>query len=240
MFSLEYNIMNLRKEKKTLIFGHRGLFVNAKENTMAAFHAAIDNGADGIELDVQLTKDNKMVIIHDDNAKRTSGVDLIIKDSTYEEVMAADSSIPTLEELLSTFKDTIYYDIEIKENSRKYTPLAKMVFDLIKQYKLEDNCMVSSFNPFSIIRFNKVNKRRILTSIIYDMEEELAPILRKGFLRHFIHVDILKPGTIIAEKQVGKINKDMSVWTVNEVELAEKYKSLGAKIIITNRCDIIK
>ena len=235
--------MKLRDEKKTLIFGHRGLHTKEKENTMAAFKAAVDNNADGIELDVQLTKDNKMVIIHDFNTLRTGGVDLVVSESTYEEVMKADSSIPTLDEVLTTFKDTIYYDIELKEKDSKYTPLAAFVYDAIVEYKLEEKCMVSSFNPFSIIRFNKfnkINKTNILTSLIYDKEDELKPILRKGFLRHFIHVDILKPGLIVASEQVGKIKKEMSVWTVDDQEVADKYKKLGAKIIITNRCDIIK
>src|SRR5690349_12288366 len=77
-------------QTRPLIIGHRGASAVAPENTMAAFRSAIETGADGIEFDVQLSKDNIAVIIHDDNLRRTGSLDRYVADLTAEELTAVD------------------------------------------------------------------------------------------------------------------------------------------------------
>ena len=72
------------KGKKTLVWAHRGASKYAPENTLPAFQKAIEMGADGIELDVQMTKDNQCVVIHDETIKRVSNGTVWVKDSTLE------------------------------------------------------------------------------------------------------------------------------------------------------------
>ena len=80
------------KGKKTLVWAHRGAGKYAPENTLPAFQKAIEMGADGIELDVQMTKDNQCVVIHDETIKRVSNGTVWVKDSTLEELRQFDYS----------------------------------------------------------------------------------------------------------------------------------------------------
>ena len=78
------------KGKKTLVWAHRGAGKYAPENTLPAFQKAIEMGADGIELDVRMTKDNQCVVIHDETIKRVSNGNVQVKDSTLEELREFD------------------------------------------------------------------------------------------------------------------------------------------------------
>ncbi len=118
--------------KYTKILAHRGASAYAPENTMAAFKKAIEMNADGIELDVHLSKDGYIVIIHDERVDRTTDGKGEVKDFSLDELKKLDAGswfsdeykgekIPTLEELLSLIKNTeIYLNIEIKAGYRVY------------------------------------------------------------------------------------------------------------------------
>lgn len=97
----------------TILLAHRGLHTRERENTIASFRAALEAGADGVELDVHLTKDGRLAVIHDSNTSRTAGISLDVESSTLEELRAADEEIPTLEDVFQAFPD-ILYDIELK------------------------------------------------------------------------------------------------------------------------------
>src|SRR6185312_16321857 len=96
---------------KIINFAHRGASGYCPENTLAAFSKALELGATGLEIDVQLTKDGQIVIIHDENLKRTAGLNKLVSDTSYEELRTLDAGswfapefkdekIPTLEQLL--------------------------------------------------------------------------------------------------------------------------------------------
>ena len=110
---------------RTRFISHRGESQIAPENTLTSFRAAIEGGSDGFELDTYLTKDNEIVVIHDASAKRTTGVDVKVKDATLEELRALDAGawkgekfkgerIPTLAEALSLARDNFEIFVEIK------------------------------------------------------------------------------------------------------------------------------
>lgn len=82
----------------TKIFAHRGFKGNYPENTMIAFEHALHSGADGIELDVQLTKDGRLAVIHDEKLNRTTNMKGLVKDYTYEELKRGDASHSFYEE----------------------------------------------------------------------------------------------------------------------------------------------
>lgn len=111
----------------TKIFAHRGFKGIYPENTMIAFEHALHSGADGIELDVQLTKDGRLAVIHDEKLNRTTNMKGLVKDHTYEELKAGDAShsfyeetgavsIPLLEEVLEllTQQSSLIINIELK------------------------------------------------------------------------------------------------------------------------------
>ena len=127
------------------IFAHRGFSGKYPENTMLAFEKAVEIGVDGIELDVHLTKDNVLVIIHDEDIKRTCNGEGLVRDMTYEQLKKFDASatftgvygfcgIPTLKEYFDLVKDTdIITNIELKTGVFEYPTIEKRTIDLIKK-----------------------------------------------------------------------------------------------------------
>ena len=111
--------------KKTLVWAHRGASAYAPENTLEAFQKAVDLKADGIELDVQMTKDGTLVVIHDEMVDRVSGASGWVKDYTYEKLKKIDVNlrfaqygpqyIPTLEEVCELIRPTgLTINVELK------------------------------------------------------------------------------------------------------------------------------
>jgi Glycerophosphoryl diester phosphodiesterase len=223
-----------------LVFGHRGLPSKEKENTLISFQAAVLSGVDGIELDVHLTKDGRLAVIHDYNTFRTTGTDCEIETHTMAEIQAVDWQIPELEDVLDAFSDKILYDIEIKNTNRPNKLLEKLVAGEIRKRHLEKNVLVSSFNPFSMHAFHKIAPD-IPLSPIFEIDEAVPGILQKGFGRHFFPVTVLKPGIKTAEEIINRLGAryPVAVWCVDTAEEYRKFAALGARIIITDKADEI-
>ncbi|KNF09491.1 glycerophosphoryl diester phosphodiesterase [Gottschalkia purinilytica] len=157
--------------KKPLIIAHRGASAYAPENTISSFKKAIEMKSDGIELDVQMTKDNEIVVCHDEMLNRTTNGVGYIKDLTLKEIKALDAGswynekykgekIPTLEEVFEIVKDkNILINIELKNIFIHYDGLEEKVVDLIQKKELTDNVIISSFNYPSLIEIKKINRK---------------------------------------------------------------------------------
>jgi len=171
---------SLFEEGKIFVLGHRGCSERFPENTMPSFEDCTTNPRiDGVELDVQLTRDGKVVISHDFHLKRTAGLDVLIKDLTYEELQDidvgsfkeprfSDVRIPLLEDLFATIGKRFVYDVELKaEGMTGHKELCLKVWDLICKYNLQENVMVSSFNPFTLRRFNRACWYSVPTADIF-------------------------------------------------------------------------
>ena len=185
---------------KTKNYGHRGYSSKYPENTMLSFKKAVEAGVDGIELDVQLTKDNQVVIIHDELVDRTTNGKGKVKDMTLSELQSLDASsvfagkygvnrIPTLEEYFEYVKDLpIITNIEMKTGKYEYKPMEKMVYDMICRYKLQKKVLISSFNHYTILRM-----------------KEFAPELEYGFLTEDWIIDV---GNYLKKYGVQSFNPD--------------------------------
>ncbi|GGB34361.1 glycerophosphoryl diester phosphodiesterase [Lentibacillus populi] len=148
----------------TNIIAHRGASRLAPENTMPAFKLAYKLGADGIETDVQLTKDNIPVLIHDEHVKRTANGRGFVKDFTFAELRKLDAGswfskkytgtkIVSLDEFLQWIKPRpLYLNIELKNTKIDYKNLETIVYDMLKSYQLLDRTTLSTFNPVSVQR----------------------------------------------------------------------------------------
>ncbi|MGN9164321.1 glycerophosphodiester phosphodiesterase [Tissierellaceae bacterium HCP3S3_D8] len=151
-------------------YAHRGFKGKYPENTMLAFKKAVEEKADGIEFDVQLSKDGEIVIIHDETLDRTTNGTGFVKDYTVEELMALDASyneeqdygfnpIPTLRDYFEYIQDKdIITNIELKNSIFDYPNLEKKVLGLVAEFGLEDKIMLSSFNHKSMMRVKRINK----------------------------------------------------------------------------------
>ncbi|QAY68606.1 glycerophosphodiester phosphodiesterase [Paenibacillus protaetiae] len=143
-------------------FAHRGASGYCPENTMAAFTKALELGATGIETDVQMTADGRLVLIHDESVRRTTGFDALVKDLTFEELRKLDAgvwfseefageTIPSLEELLALAKSAnIIVNIELKNGLIPYPDLERKVIETVRAYGLSDQVVLSSFNHYSL------------------------------------------------------------------------------------------
>ncbi|ADU28931.1 glycerophosphodiester phosphodiesterase [Evansella cellulosilytica] len=162
----------------TLIFAHRGAAGTHPENTMEAFKAAKLAGADGIEFDVQMTKDRVLVVIHDETVDRTTNGTGWVKDFTYDQLKQLDAgswfdesfqkaNIPTLEEVFKWAANTsLLLNVELKNGVVQYEGIEEAVIDLIKQYKLEDRTVISSFNHYSLVEVNRLDSK-LETAILF-------------------------------------------------------------------------
>lgn len=158
-------------------FAHRGFSSQYPENTLLAFRKALEEGVDGIENDVQLTKDGEVIILHDERVDRTTNGTGWVKDYTLAELRELVANgrfggrfpaqrVPTLREYLELVKDApIISNIEMKTGVFEYRPMEQKVVDLLREYQLEDRVIISSFNHFTILRMR-----------------QLAPELKLGFL----------------------------------------------------------
>lgn len=172
----------------TQIFAHRGSSGTHPENTMAAFREAERVGADGIELDVQLSKDGEVVVIHDEELSRTTNGTGFVKDYTLKQLKKLDAShtfsgkievqrIPALTEVLEMFVcNQMLLNIELKNSQYLYPGMEEKVISLVKKYKLEDRVIISSFNHYSLVHCYQL-----------DPGIETAPLYRDGLFRPWVY-----------------------------------------------------
>ena len=231
-------------------FAHRGFSGKYPENTMLAFEKAVEIGADGAELDVQLTKDGEVVIIHDETIDRTTDGKGYVVDYNYEELSKFNASyiytgemgfnkIPTLKEYFELVKDLDFVtNIELKTGINQYLGIEEKVYKLIKEYKLEKKVIISSFNHFSVLRMKKI-----------------APELKCGFLSedwiidagaytasHGIECFHPRFNNLIPEvvEELKKNNIEINTWTVNKEEDIKDLINKGIDILIGNYPDLVK
>ena len=226
------------------IFAHRGFSGKYPENTMLAFEKAVEIGVDGIELDVHLTKDNEIVIIHDEDIKRTTDGEGLVKDMTLEELRKFDASatfrgqygfcgIPTLREYFELVKDTpIITNIELKTGVYEYHTIERRVIDMVREFGLSDKIIFSSFNHFTVKRCEEIApeiKRGFLTGDwLYDFGKYTAE--RNVQCCHPWHVS-LSEETV---KEMHDAGCEINTWTVNEYEDIKKLSAWGVDSLIGN------
>lgn len=146
----------------TNIFAHRGASGDCPENTMPAFKKAIEDGADGIELDVQMTKDGRIVVIHDETLDRTTSLKGFVKDTAYDKIRTADAAgkwkdafkgvrIPLLSDVLRFAERADFLiNIELKNSVFRYEGMEEEVIKKVRYYGLEKRVIFSSFNHESL------------------------------------------------------------------------------------------
>ena len=155
---------------------HNGII---KENTIKAFEEAIKDDL-AIEYDVRLTKDNKVVVCHDDSLKRVFGVDKNISECTYEEVKEySNNEVPLFEDVLKLVDNNIGMVIEVK--STRVGKLEETVYNILKKYN--GRYVIESFNPFSLRYFKKKDSSIIRGQLSYNYKNSKYNFIFKAFLR---------------------------------------------------------
>lgn len=221
--------------KTPKILAHRGASAHAPENTMAAFELALSHQADGIELDVMLSKDDQVVVIHDDTVDRTTDGSGRVSDMTLDELKSLDAGdgqkIPTLIDVFEQFGDKCLLNIELKNYISIFDRLPIAVAHIVRTYHLEDSVIISSFNPFNLPRF----KRRLggvelgLITLPDKASHWIWRLFRYDALHpHFTDVDQILVSALHAQ------NRQVNVWTVDEPDEILRLVDLNVDSIITN------
>lgn len=222
------------------ITSHRGASYDAPENTIPALEKAIESMSDYAEIDVQLTKDGEVVLLHDASLRRTTGYKKNVWDVTYEEVLELDAGgwfskeyegtkIPTLEEVLRLCKGKINLNIEIKTNKQD-NGLTDQVLDLIEQYDFENQCIISS-TDYNALVMVKMRIPQIKTGYIMG--------LAYGYFYDREYADFFSIKSSFVTDSVVRIahslGKEIHAWTVNTEGEMERMKQLEVDNIITDR-----
>lgn len=230
-------------------FAHRGSSAICPENTMAAFAKGLEQGATGIETDVQMTKDGRLVLIHDESVARTTGAEGLVKDYTYDELAKLDAGswfgadfqgerIPLLEELLELTKNRgTIVNIELKNGSIQYPELEKRVIETVRQYNMSEQVVISSFNHYSLVECKHIDPE-IRTGLLYGeglyKPWEYAKLAKADAL-HAYHRAVL-PEWVEEAKQHGVVYHP---WTVNDEEQMKTLIDAGVAGIITDYPDVL-
>lgn len=237
-------------DDQILVFGHRGAQAYAPMNTLPAFELAAEQGAQGVELDVQLSKDGEAVVIHDFTVDATTNGSGAVSALTLAELKTLDAGgwfaqefrgaqIPTLAEVFEAFGERLIINVEIKWFSPDANGIERVVADAIQRFGLQERVIVSSFNPIVLKRFRTMAPDvplGYLTST-HTMQSNTQPMVAMSdFEAQHLHHEMIDARRVDWAHESGHI---LNAWTVNEPERARQLLLLGVQGIITDKPDVI-
>ncbi len=234
----------------TQIWAHRGASGYAPENTLPAFALAIEQQADGIELDVQLTKDGELVVCHDETLSRTSNGKGYLTHHTLAELKKLNFNkkhkdygnvpIPTLKEVYELTADAdIVINVELKTSLFPYPGIEEKVIKLTKELGMEARVIYSSFNHFTLQRLRELNPEVNTGMLFQDCPVQVSEYMKwtgadaiHAPLYYFREYDLIS--------DCRSRNIPLRVWTVNEETYMHTLKAAGVDAIITNYPDVAR
>jgi len=211
------------------IYAHRGSSVEHPELTMAAYKAAIDDGADGFECDVRLTKDNQLVLWHDADMNRVAGNSARIADSNFNEIKQHYPQVLILEELLVLARDNKKeLAIETKHPVPTGSAVEKKVMELLAQEKPVADIHIMSFSWLALENIRKIDPTQSTVALLHD---------KYSFaMRRFTSANAIGPG-ITAFRKKPDLNQDprkLFIWTVDDADDMRFCEGNGVDVLITN------
>ena len=233
------------RNERPLVLAHRGASADAPENTLAAFHLAMEQGADGVELDVWRCGSGEVVVHHDEDTTRTSGVPRRVSSAGLAELRALDvgawkherfrgERIPLLAEVLEALP-TALVNVELKSRSGRDLALARAAASVIRRAGAGGRVVVSSFDWRLLAAF-RLAAPEVATGLVFDG--------RKAWrLRTFLGIRGLRPAAVHPDKRLATDARiaawtsrglEVNVWTVDDPEEAARLARAGASALITN------
>lgn len=230
------------------MIAHRGASAAAPENTIAAFELAIEQGADAIELDVHLSRDDHPVVIHDFALERTTDGTGPVRERTVRELKRLDAGgwyggrfrgqrIQTLAEVLERFGDRTRFWIELKAGSDLYAGIEERVVSTMEIYGMVERGLVQSFDHPALGRVHGLNPQIRLGALVHHLPADPAAVA-PGI------VDAICPGVsaLTAEGAAAIRGAGLGcyVWTVNEPAQMDRLVAWRVSGIITDRPDLLR
>jgi glycerophosphoryl diester phosphodiesterase len=233
---------------RTWVIAHRGFSGRAPENTVAAIREAIEIGADMAEIDVTLTADNRVVVIHDETLQRTTNGSGNVAEHDFDEIRSLDAGswfapqfagekVPTLGEVLDLVKGQILLNVEIKSEAVD-RGISDKVAAAIKERGMTDQVIVSSFSPTALEQMHAVAPE-IRTAVLYNKElqrgQDPVEIVRGlGASAFNIRGSRLKAKMLRSCREQGI---PVAVYTVDKPRKMKRWVKKGIDAIFTNHPD---
>lgn len=233
--------------KRVKNIAHRGFSGRYPENTNIAFAKALTEGyCDGIEVDVHMTRDNKIVIMHDALLDRTTTGTGYIKDHTLEELLEYDAGIKYDEkykgekilciksamELVKKYNISLY--IEIKDNEVAYDDIEAELLDRVELVGVEDKVVLSSYNIETLKKI-KEHKPEVLTALL---TKEMTYDIRSYQYTDILSCDYTQLTKEIVDT-VHSLGRSVTAWVVDNKADMRKVMEMGVDAVITNYPDTL-
>ena len=228
---------------RPLLIAHRGASAEAPESSIAACELALEQGADGLELDIHLSADGHPVVIHDFTLERTTDGAGPVGALRVRELKRLDAGgwhdrrfqgqrIQTLQEVLERFRDRTRFWLELKGGPALYPGLPERVVSTIEIYDVVHRVVVQSFDPAAITEVRELNREIRVGAVVARAPLDRA-LLVPGT------VDAICPALVACSAgligEVRQAGLDCHVWTVNEPAQVDRLVGWGVSGIITDR-----
>lgn len=237
-------------EKYALLLGHRGAMGLAPENTVTSIKMALEYNVDLFEIDVHLSNDKKIIVMHDEKVDRTTTGTGYISQLSSKYIKSLDAGmkfserfkgerVPFLEEIFELMKyNHVLLNIEIKNGPVFYKGIEKQVIQLIDRYNYYERIIISSFDHYTLKTVKEINKN-IYTGLLYGCNilnfEEYVEKLQVAAVHphyHWVTKELIK--------KMHKRNIAVNTWVVNDPQEYKKFSRMGVDSIGTNFPDRMK
>jgi glycerophosphoryl diester phosphodiesterase len=228
------------------ILGHRGASSDAPENTLAAFQLALDQGADGVELDARLCASGEVVVFHDERLERLTGGRGRVADTRWADLAAMEvragppggrgSRIPLLADVLDSLPRSAFVNVELKSEDWNGTRVADAAGELLEAGRHQDHVIVSSFDPRCLLRL-AIGHPLLKRGLLLDPD-------RPQLVQRYVSLPLLGRDAVhpeaghLGEEDVRRWHasgREVAVWTVDDPTVARRLRAWGVDTCITNR-----
>lgn len=249
-------------QPRVAIVGHRGAAGIAPENTLSAFRRGIEAGADAIELDVHLSKDDQLVVIHDPRVDRTTNGSGVVREMTLTEIKRLDAAarfagagtygvqrVPVLQEVFDLAgRRRIFIEIKVDASGGRYPGIEERVIEVVRRNGADGTVTISSFDFDTLRRIRALAPqltRQAVISTAYlsrmglrgqGPPEIAADLVALGVQSVGINKTFVSPDLVTALKKAGLA---VGAWTVNDFVEMWKLIDMGVDAIITDRPDVL-
>jgi len=235
-----------KNSSRPIIFGHRGASAHAPENSIASFKMAVEHGADFIELDVKLSLDGVVMVIHDQTVDRTTNGTGMVNQLTYDmlkeldaggkfDVKFAGEKLPTLDEVFKAVGKDIFVNVELTNYSSQTDDLIPKVAEVVKANEMQDRVLFSSFLPGNLKRIRALLPT---TPVAILCLPGFAGSFSRSFFCMGVSPEIVHPYltdvTAASVKREHKRGRRVHVWTVNEEADLRRLIAIGVDGIFTD------
>ena len=227
------------------ILGHRGASSDAPENTLTAFRLAMDQGADGVELDARLCGSGEVVVFHDERLERLTGASGRVVDTSWAKLSQLEVAgpagrprerIPLLAEVLEALPRTAFVNVELKSEDWNGTRVAEAAGALLEGGGHQAHVVVSSFDARCLLRLALAHPR-LRRGLLLDPDK--PQLVQRHLLLPLVGRDAVHPEAgHLSEADVRRWHaggREVAVWTVDDPDVARRLRGWGVDTCITNR-----